>query len=323
MKRKPKNMYRNVIILMLFICVIMMPSQYYTLVSTFLPSNNDEVALASVNRCLQPSLLHLCLENTREKDNDKTPMDCALDPNSFFGNLTYSPSKTELKARDQLIKTNIDTLGIGSGRGSICSTVAPNMRTLCTDRPNLDLFAYGSWLSILKGRPEGFSVISAEHVLEHFEPVQISQLAAAVFTALKPGGTFRIAVPDGYKPSLEYQAYIRPGSTPSNKGQHHMVAYTVDSLPPIFRSLGFQIYAREFFDSNGDFHTSEEVYENDNTLGKIDRSYHHDHRNKNQITDKSTFDFLKKDLRLGEPVYTSLWFDAVKPTDCPVWTPKV
>lgn len=148
-----------------------------------------------------------------------------------------------------------------------------------TDRPQLDLFEYGSWTSILKGAPDGFGVISAEHVLEHFEPAQVGQLVAAAFTALQPGGTFRVAVPDGYKPNMEYMAYVRPGCTPSNKGQNHMVAWTIDSLPAIFRSVGFEIIPQEYFDMSGTFHSVKGAYDQDHALGMISRSFKHDRRN--------------------------------------------
>ena len=32
---------------------------------------------------------------------------------------------------------------------------------------------------------------------------------------MKPGGRWRIAVPDGYKPDDEYQIYVGQGGTPS------------------------------------------------------------------------------------------------------------
>lgn len=167
-------------------------------------------------------------------------------------------------------------------------------------------------------------VILAEHVLEHFSPSQVLHLAAAAFLSLKPGGVFRVAVPDGYKPSPSYQQFVRAGSTPSGLGNRHIVTYNLDSLIPIFSSVGFQIKLREYFDVEGKFNSAPDAYVDDRAYGKITRSWRHDFRNAEGFplpwshNPKSTKKDLLSDTRVGEPVYTSLWFDAVKPDpNCP------
>ena len=226
-------------------------------------------------------------------------------------------TEEELEARDLLIKNRIDAVSIGASKTGLCNDVIRDKGTLCTDRPQLDLFDVSSWLKLFGRQREGVRTLHAEHVLEHFHPIQVQQIAAASFLMLKPGGVFRVAVPDGYKPSPSYQQYIRPGGTASGHGQKHMVAWTVDSLTPIFEAVGFKIVLQEYFDSKGTFHSSEDAYE-DSTLGRIRRSWREDKRNNlpdGEVITSKIGDLLP-DTKPGEPRYTSLWFDAIKPAAC-------
>lgn len=187
---------------------------------------------------------------------------------------------------------------------------------LCTDRDTLDLFQTEDWASIFS-QLESVDVILAEHVLEHLTPLQCQSLAAISFLYLKPGGVFRIAVPDGYRPDPEYQRHAAIGSTPSGLGNNHMVFWTQDTLPPIFRSIGFDIVLQEYHDVSGKFHQGDHAYENESTLGVILRSYRHDRRNNRTYTKLMRSSLPKQpgwharaNTLRG---FTSLWFDAVKP----------
>lgn len=237
-----------------------------------------------------------------------------------------------MNARDILQRTGIRSISVGSGGMGICDEVKVGA-TLCTERDNLDLFEIYSWLSILQGTKgkkgstnngatqddnhvQGLESIFAEHVLEHFSPTQITILAAASYAVLKPGGVFRISVPDGYKPSPSYQEYIRAGGTPSGAGQNHMVAYTIDNLAPIFRNLGYEISAHEYFEQNGTFVSKPDAYAMDDVLGKVRRSNKHDGRNKLPYRNWNGVLNATDRKSQDEPMYTSLWFDAIKPKDC-------
>lgn len=250
---------------------------------------------------------------------------CMNSPRKFFAKQIQESVVTdeEAVARGLLEDYRITAIGIGAGKkkvmetGGLCDTVVPGGRTLCTDRAQLDLFEFVSWLKLFKGDQYPM-VFQAEHVFEHFHALQIQLIAASAFLMLQPGGVLRVAVPDGYKPSPHYQQYIRPGSTKSGQGQAHMVAWTFDNLTPLFRDVGFVIVPREHFDANGNFHTSDSAYDYDDRYGKIKRSFRHDKRN--NVTSKKTLvsksgSLELDDLEPGEPVYTSLWFDAVKPDD--------
>lgn len=256
---------------------------------------------------------------------------CHANPKEFLENkfIEYKPTSKELKARALMAEKKITNLSVGSAKSNICNDVT-TQGTLCTDKAELDLFKLDSWLNLLQStisspsnherHDGGFDVIFSEHVLEHFDPIQAQYIAAAAFAVLKPGGVFRIAVPDGYKPSPSYQQYIRPGGTPSGAGQNHMVAWTVDSLPAIFRATGFDIIPREHFDMYGIFHSSADAYDKDNEYGKVMRSLKHDGRNVKPY--KNVSNSIGKlhagDLKADEPMYTSLWFDSVKPVSCDI-----
>ena len=255
-------------------------------------------------------------------DPDKAEMitPCLQDPVSFWEQRVaeYAVSREEMQAR-HFLSRNQDTITVISiGAGTACQDEATSdSRTFCTDLPQLDLFQPESMISLRQGmnRKDGLPGFFAEHVLEHFEPSQVLRLAASAFYNLRPGGVFRVAVPDGYKPSPSYQQYIRPGLTPSGYGQAHMVSWTVDNLPVLFQRVGFQIIHKEHYDAMGDFFRSPDAYKDDTVLGKIRRSSRHDPRNQPNY-DNTQDPSIANDLREGEVFFSSLWFDAVKPKDC-------
>lgn len=286
-------------------------------VSESLPSSFIET-VQSHDPCATRSLYVLCKYYTADAETA-----CYRDPLRFLNKRyqAYSPSEGELGARDMMHKNGLSALSVGANKFGLCNDVRPS-KTFCTDRPQLDLFRMESWMSILDNPdtsvPIGLKALFAEHVLEHFTPVQVTKLAAAAFLALRPGGTFRVAVPDGYKPSNDYQIYVRAGSTHSGHGQTHMTVWTVDSLPTIFEDLGFEIKHREHFDDHGVFQTSERAYASDNVRGKVHRSFRHDKRNIHPMKDfhSRIGNLTVAGLGKDEPMYTSLWFDAVKPMSC-------
>eukprot|EP00592_Proboscia_alata_P002628 CAMPEP_0194367234 /NCGR_PEP_ID=MMETSP0174-20130528/15271_1 /TAXON_ID=216777 /ORGANISM="Proboscia alata, Strain PI-D3" /LENGTH=387 /DNA_ID=CAMNT_0039142833 /DNA_START=66 /DNA_END=1229 /DNA_ORIENTATION=+ len=291
----------------------------------------EEVPLSLSSSCMARSFHSLCFFF----DTNTHFSLCQTNPKRFLENQFqkhYQPSQAEMNAQDILQRTGIRSISIGSDKIGICNDVKVGA-TLCTERENLDLFKIYSWLSILQGTKqkkgstnnnatqddnhvEGLESIFAEHVLEHFSPTQITIMAAASYAVLKPGGVFRIAVPDGYKPSPSYQEYIRAGGTASGTGQNHMAAYTIDNLAPIFRNLGYEISAQEYFEQNGTFVSQPDAYIMDDVLGKVRRSNKHDGRNKLPYRNwNGVLDSTDRKSQ-GEPMYTSLWFDAVKPKVC-------
>lgn len=288
--------------------------------------------------CMLAAFHTLCLSGSSHALDPNSSQSCHRNPAGFLRQMhrtNYTPSNEEVKARNLMsgTKTRLLSVGASKSKAGVCNDVAHG-KTICTDRPQLDLFEIDSWFSLVNGTTgmadatnhslPGFEVIFAEHVLEHFGPTQVEKIAAASFAVLSPGGTFRIAVPDGYKPSPSYQKYIRPGTTPSGEGQQHMVTWTVDTLPVIFSKVGYEIDLKEYFSADGKLVSVSGCYEEDSSLGKVKRSFKHDHRNqiKPYKSWKSEFvwslgsELDANELQKDEPMYTSLWFDAVKPASC-------
>ncbi|KAL7571466.1 hypothetical protein ACA910_019219 [Epithemia clementina (nom. ined.)] len=251
----------------------------------------------------------------------------------------YQPSPRQVLARDTLAahQDRVTVVAIGSMGSFFCREATGDDRTFCTNQPELDLLQWQSWMSLVTrptppnhnhnnnntetthsstGASRRFwrlPGLFAEHVLEHFDPNQVLFIAAAAFYHLQPGGVFRVAVPDGYHPNAAYQDYIRPGTTPSGYGAHHLVAWTVDTLPGLFQRVGFTtIRLVEYHTASGEFVSSNDAYEMDAVHGKIRRSWKHDARNAPNHVPKPG-DAIPKGVKV-----TSLWFDAIKPNDCGV-----
>lgn len=136
-------------------------------------------------------------------------------------------------------------------------------------------------------QPSTISAIMAEHVWEHLTADQALQGARNCLTFLKPGGYFRIAVPDGLFPDPEYIERVKVGA------DDHQVLYTYKTLSQVLEQAGFEVTLLEYFDENGTLHAQDW----DAGMGVIRRSKRHDPRNQGE--------------KLG---YTSIIIDAIKPT---------
>lgn len=139
-------------------------------------------------------------------------------------------------------------------------------------------------------RPASVSNFLAEHVLEHLTPEKASLASANLYSLLKSGGRWRIAVPDGFHPDGNYIEQVRPGGT-GEGSDDHKILYNIESLSDLLSKAGFMVESIEWFDRSGRFNSVEWNPEG----GQISRSLKNDPRN--QIK------------RYG---YTSLIVDAVK-----------
>ena len=176
---------------------------------------------------------------------------------------------------------------------------------MLTDRPELDLLQLVDWAAFAL---TGIDAILAEHVLEHFTPLQARQIAAFAYLFLMPGGTIRIAVPDAYHPSDVYQQYVRVGSTASGTGQNHMVTWSQHTLPAILEDAGFATRLHEHYTASGKFRSSgSEGYDTEPVRGSVRRSSRHE----------GPGPYPGRPTRLRN--YASLWFDAIKPPGCGVF----
>jgi len=107
--------------------------------------------------------------------------------------------------------------------------------------------------------------ILAEHVWEHLDhPEEAARLA---FEYLAPGGTLRVAVPDGYCPDEAYIKYVRPGGSGPGAGDHRML-YNADTLRALLRSAGFTISIRSGYTKGGQKRKNT-VTETDGTVRRL------------------------------------------------------
>ncbi|MEO3431126.1 hypothetical protein AAFN88_19885 [Pelagibius sp. CAU 1746] len=160
---------------------------------------------------------------------------------------------------------------------------------ILTNFHDLDITRADSWSRLCPA--ESIDSLFCEHVLEHIGEADTECALSLAFQYLKPGGCFRIAVPDGYNPDANYIEAVRVNGTGPG-ADDHKVLYTIDTLPPKLEAAGFQVRPLEYFDAAGEFHAVEWSDEN----GRVIRSRRYDPRN------------TPTEIR-----YSSLIVDAVKP----------
>jgi predicted SAM-dependent methyltransferase len=160
---------------------------------------------------------------------------------------------------------------------------------LATDRDVLDITQRESFARYwAPGTVEAFV---AEHVWEHLPPDAATLAVGCCFEFLAPGGTLRIAVPDGFHPDPQYREYVRPGG--AGPGAHdHQLLCDHRSLAALLAFAGFVVEPQEWWDAAGEFHFTD--WPDDR--GRIVRSRRFDSRNQD-----------------GTMRYTSLILDGVKP----------
>lgn len=131
--------------------------------------------------------------------------------------------------------------------------------------------------------------ILAEHVLEHLTDTEIGKMLKNIYQYSNQNLIFRVAVPDGYHAELDYINTVKPGGTGEGADDHkHLFNY--QTLSKTFEKSGYTAEPIEYWDENGQFHST---YEDSN--GYIRRSFKNDKRNKD-----------------GKPHYTSLIIDFYK-----------
>ncbi|MGZ8216730.1 class I SAM-dependent methyltransferase [Methylomagnum sp.] len=157
---------------------------------------------------------------------------------------------------------------------------------IATDIYTLDILKAEDWDEFLN--PGSIDRLLAEHVLEHLSMEQNRIMLGLAYDYLKPGGVFRIAVPDGNREDIEYVAEVAPPK------DGHQVFFTFESLAGLLESVGFQVEPLEYFDAAGSFHA---VLWNSED-GHINRSVRFD---------------KQESMRVGNLRYTSLIVDARKP----------
>ena len=156
---------------------------------------------------------------------------------------------------------------------------------LNTDQEVLDIVSPDDWAQLFA--PETIDRLLSEHVLEHLSEEQGRLAVRECYRYLKPGGLFRVAVPDGYRRDAAYVAE----ASPPNDG--HQMLYTVDTFTTLLEGAGFVVTPLEYFDADENFHAQPW----DESEGHVQRSIRFD----------SQTDFQRDGM-----FYTSLIVDARK-----------
>jgi predicted SAM-dependent methyltransferase len=168
---------------------------------------------------------------------------------------------------------------LGAGRSSYDQWIATDVDALNICRPD-DWAAYFA--------PGSVDAILSEHVLEHLSVEENRVALKSALKYLKPGGRFRIAVPDGNRRDAYYRAAVAPPV------DGHKVIFNLQSLTALLGETGFVVRPLEYLDDKEEFHTVEWNSED----GHISRSARHDRQ---------------ENFKKGEFYYTSLIVDAFKP----------
>ena len=117
---------------------------------------------------------------------------------------------------------------------------------LQTDKEILDVTSPNDWRALFV--PASIDSVLCEHLLEHLSEQEARVAVAECYRYLKPGGLFRVAVPDGYRRDPAYVAE----ASPPNEG--HQFLYNVDTLSALLESAGFTTTPLEYFDAQEQFH---------------------------------------------------------------------
>lgn len=115
-----------------------------------------------------------------------------------------------------------------------------------TDYEVLNIVSSRDWAQLFA--PETIDGLLSEHVLEHLSEEQGGIAVRECYRYLKPGGLFRVAVPDGYRRDPRYVAE----ASPPNDG--HQALYNIDTLTALLASAGFVVTPLEYFDAGENFH---------------------------------------------------------------------
>jgi predicted SAM-dependent methyltransferase len=157
---------------------------------------------------------------------------------------------------------------------------------------DLDIRDERSWAR--RFAPNSLDAVLAEHVLEYLTYDEAAEAARNCFKYLRPGGYFRIAVPDGFHPEPNYIAWVRPMT--GWNGDDHKFLFNYKNLSELLSKAGFFVRLLECFDETGALHK----WQWSNLSGAISRS-------QNSLWSK----FLGFVVNAE---YTSLIVDAFKPS---------
>lgn len=121
-----------------------------------------------------------------------------------------------------------------------------NEAWLATDRYKVDLLDRSTFEKWWK--PNTITAFLSEHVWEHLSEEEAERANSILFDFLKPGGWFRIAVPDGFNPNPKYIDHVKVGGD----NQYHKQLYNYKTLTAQLEKAGFKVEPLEYFNENGE-----------------------------------------------------------------------
>ena len=119
-----------------------------------------------------------------------------------------------------------------------------------TDYPIFNITLSAHWYLYFLFRKADFFL--AEHVLEHLTYEEVRKTLKLSNQFLKFGGSFRVAVPDGFNPSNEYIDAVKPGGWEEG-ADDHKILWNYERLSEVAKEVGFQITLLEYYNENGKF----------------------------------------------------------------------
>jgi predicted SAM-dependent methyltransferase len=123
-----------------------------------------------------------------------------------------------------------------------------------------------------------FAIARCSHGWEHLTEQEGQKASEYCFSALKPGGYLRCAVPDRNFPNADYQKDVQIGGPgpADHPAADHKIVYAHRLFVSVSGEVGFEVDLLESCDDQGRFHYNEWSFEQ----GKIYRSLLSDHPNK-------------------------------------------
>ncbi len=143
---------------------------------------------------------------------------------------------------------------------------------IATNLEDLDMTSEEDW-AFFFGDTQADCIFS-EHTFEHLTPEQTMAALRNIYNYLKPGGKFRIAVPDGLFPNEDYINYVKPGGSGTG-ADDHKILYTYKTLLDVLHQVPFMVDLMEYWNDNGKFIANKW----DVKFGKVERSKEFDVRN--------------------------------------------
>ena len=192
---------------------------------------------------------------------------------------------------------------VGSGNSAFDGWVS-------TDVNEFDITQPKHWESLFE--QNSIDRLLAEHVFEHIDAQKLTTVLRNARQYLRPGGRFRIAVPDANHPSAYVRELTKPGGLEPGADDHR-VFLNIEDMIKLSVVSGFRLMPVEWFDAVGCFHRRNW----DDSYGVVSRSSRY---NKGRFDDpseykkliESTPDDLRWQYEKFGITYTSLFVDFIK-----------